>query len=354
MGSESSKGKLLYLSHVHARWIKQRPHFLAESFDQLGYDVVFAYSVLTRNEKLVTGQVLESKTRRLFLMPQKLRNRFSILSLILDGIAYLAIRVKIKPDVVVLSHPRFIFIARLLARARIKVIYDCMDFNSAFDDSLVQDTNAESELIEIASLTVCSSLKIFEAIKHSNPYANLLVVRNALAYERFKSLPDQSANSDRIGYFGTIASWFDWDAVLAILEHFPKIEIHLWGPSDTPPIQHTRVIYHSQIEHSLVIQEMLTCRILIMPFKVTPLIEGVDPVKLYEYVATGRSVISVRYPEIRHFGTFVNTYSKLPELIEVVSTSLVSSALDEKYRIQFVEKENWISRAQQIHGAISK
>lgn len=348
MKNNGAPKRILYVSHVHARWIKQRPHFLAESFQALGYDTSFAYSSFTKRGKLVRGQRLEVKLRALVLMPQSYRTRFNKLSLFLDWLAYIKIITIVKPEYVIVSHPRFISIARRLSVRGIPVIYDCMDLNSAFDDSLSQDSTAENELVKISNLTICSSSKILESLKITAPSANLKLVRNALSRDRYVSLDDIKPIENRLGYFGTISSWFDWEVVLDILNHFEQMEIHLWGPTDSKHEIHPRVIYHPQIEHSQVVREMLTCRILIMPFSVTPLIEGVDPVKLYEYVATGRPVVSSAYAEIRHFDSFIETYSSLDEVREVIPRVLSAPVLDETNRRKFVDDNNWLRRGEEI------
>jgi glycosyltransferase involved in cell wall biosynthesis len=341
---------VLYVSHVHAKWIKQRPHFLAESFQSLGYDTSFAFSSITKRGKLVRGQNLEVRLRPLVLMPQSYRTRFNKVSLFLDWLAYIKIVAIVKPNYVLVSHPRFISIARRLSVRGIPVIYDCMDLNSAFDEALSQDSTAEIELVKISDLTICSSSKILESLKMTLPSANLKLVRNALSRDRYASLEEIEPIENRVGYFGTISSWFDWEAVLDILKHFERMEIHLWGPMDSKNVIHPRIIYHSQIPHSQVVREMLTCRILIMPFSVTPLIEGVDPVKLYEYVATGRPVISCAYPEIRHFSPFIETYSSLGEVKDVITKALSTPILYETNRRRFVDDNNWLRRAEEISG----
>ncbi len=344
--------KVVYISHVHARWIKQRPHFLSEGLANLGYDVTFAFSVITRKTKLVKGQKLQLKLIALALMPQRLRNRFEWLSKVMDGIASLWIIAICKPDIAIVSHPRFAFLARLLRHRGVKIIYDCMDLNSEFDDALNQDIADERALVDISFLTLCSSSKIADSIRAISPNSKMKIIRNALATGSYSTLPQIESIRNRIGYFGTISSWFDWEIVIGLVDCIEDIEIHLWGPVDSKPPTHERVFLHGQIEHSLVVQKMLACEILIMPFRVTPLIEGVDPVKLYEYIATGRTAVSIRYAELDHFGALLNTYSSLNDLIEIVSDSRHRSGISENERSLFVSQNTWIRRAEELERAL--
>jgi hypothetical protein len=55
-----------------------------------------------------------------------------------------------------------------------------------------------------------------------------------------------------------------------------------------------------------------------MPFRISPLVEAVDPVKLYEYMALGKRIIASYYPEIDRFGPYVSFYRTPSEFHEAV------------------------------------
>src|SRR3546814_17343673 len=43
----------------------------------------------------------------------------------------------------------------------------------------------------------------------------------------------------------------------------------------------------------------------LLPFRIIPLTRATNPVKAYEYLAAGKTVVSVDLPEIRQFGSLV-------------------------------------------------
>ena len=59
---------------------------------------------------------------------------------------------------------------------------------------------------------------------------------------------DGNAPSDKptldLGFVGTIADWIDFDALLAALDHHPRLRVHLWGPAVVRIPAHDRLVWH--------------------------------------------------------------------------------------------------------------
>jgi hypothetical protein len=85
-----------------------------------------------------------------------------------------------------------------------------------------------------------------------------------------------------------------------------------------------------------------------MPFLVTPLIEAVDPVTLYEYINFGKPILSVYYDEIERFMPFVHFYRSHDEALNIVS-QLAALKIGRKYsaveRKTFLDANTWAQRA---------
>lgn len=102
------------------------------------------------------------------------------------------------------------------------------------------------------------------------------------------------------GYIGSLASWFDWDAVIRIAECYPSCHVKLIGPrfSAIPQGLPSNISIHPPIEHSRVSTELLMFDFGLIPFKINQLTDSVDPVKYYEYCAAGLTVVSSRFGEM--------------------------------------------------------
>jgi teichuronic acid biosynthesis glycosyltransferase TuaH len=104
------------------------------------------------------------------------------------------------------------------------------------------------------------------------------------------------------GYIGSLAKWFDWNAVIKLAKLYPSYEVKLIGPTfgKIPKNLPINIVMFPSIEHSLVSDELLTFDYGLIPFKVNELTDSVDPVKYYEYCAANLIVVSSRFGEMRN------------------------------------------------------
>ena len=95
---------------------------------------------------------------------------------------------------------------------------------------------------------------------------------------------------------------------------------------------------------------MQYANVLVMPFKVNELIKSVNPVKLYEYIYTGKPVIASRYGETEYFLPYVKLYENSDEFIRLL-TEIEDKSLDAEYKnkcINFLSNNTWDIRARVI------
>lgn len=124
----------------------------------------------------------------------------------------------------------------------------------------------------------------------------------------------------RIGYFGTVGRWFDFDALTETVKVNPSVEFHIYGPIEqgVPLPQMERLFFHGSLPHSRIPEEAGKLSALIMPFTRSDVVDSVDPVKLYEYIHLLKPIFSVRYPEIERFQPYVTFYENAAELAEEI------------------------------------
>lgn len=348
--SEGDGVRIAYVSHVDSRWIKQRPHFIAESMQQLGQSVTFVCSGLVRTEFLVKAQNLATPVIRIPMLPQRYRKLLSSLDPFMSAISAAVILLRIRPQVVFFTHSRHQRLARHLRRAGIRVFYDCMDLNGLFPDAIGTESSDEGKLVEVSERTFCSSEPIAAHIRKISSSAAIDIVPNALNAATFVGMEasTEAFVPQTVGYVGAVSSWFDFDAVLALLDAKPRLTVRLWGPCDVDIPVHERLDYRGILEHDEAIRAMKSCSVLFLPFQVTDLILAVDPVKVYEYVATGRPVVACDYPQLAHFGDRISRYSSITQLIERIDQCIDLPSVSHREISGFIASNNWLTRTERI------
>lgn len=365
--------RILYVMHVDWRWIKQRPQFLAEAIAST-HDVLAMYRVNPRRGGFPANR---SPVARLPLLPIPSARRPAFAYV--DAPAqrtWLAVVARVfRPDVVWLTHPLLLsYLPSSLNQ--VPLVYDCMDDALGFTgDSRAFERirRLERQLVQRSSLTLCSSDHLCTVVTERHAPVDstkVMIVRNGLSDELLNrtddgcgaSCAEESVRSGasgrpiRVAYVGTIAEWLDTHAILRCLDAIDRLEIDLIGPVAAPRVAHPRLRYRGVVDHASLVTEVRQYDALAMPFIVTDLIRSVDPVKLYEYLAFGKEVISVRYDGLDRFAPYVHFYQTPEDLVRLLRR-LRDGALPLRNQAStvrpFLARNTWAERARDINARLA-
>lgn len=362
--------KILYLMHLPWDWIKQRPHFLAEELSSLcPVEVVYRFYRVPFEGKLVRNPCRQSlQVRPVVILPF---NRFAPVAA-LNGLllrAYLR-RCIARFDVVWFTHPEMFEAVGPIIPASARVVYDCMDNHCAFD--LVTHNAAlgrrirksEQALLDRCDTIFTSSQALGEMLaSHYGVKQPIHVVNNGIHLEQGLPLAPLAPAMEaalaaapfRLTFVGTIAGWLDANLLVAALDRFPGMTVFLFGPSEVALPEHPRLRQMGPVSHEQVFTVMERSDALVMPFRVTELVRGVDPVKLYEYVYSGKPAISVDYPEVRKFAEFVYLYRGEEEFMTLLENLLAGTVGPKRPAVacrNFARDNTWQKRAESVKGIL--
>lgn len=348
--------------HVDIRWIKQRPHFLAE---QLSIDndllVLYAYSFIRKN---LVNSSNKFNSFPFLIFPFFFKSKFirRINSFILKIIFKLVI-IFFKPKFIWISSPfQFNFFFK---NDKKKIIYDCMDnFVDFFNDSIIKNeiNILEKKIDKSARKIFCSSTLLFKKFDKDKTF----VINNAYSEDWSIRLRNYKLNNKilkkniTICYFGTISNWIDFDLLLFVSRKYKFVKIKLIGPFENIPKEvnlSKSFQFIRSTNHENLLNQIMDVDIFIMPFILNNLILHVDPVKVYEYILLNKPIILPYYDELKKFSKFVKFYKNKSEFINLVdSLSKSSFQLDysKKDMIKFLRSNSWENRAHQINNILKK
>jgi len=151
-------------------------------------------------------------------------------------------------------------------------------------------------------------------------------------------------------YIGTVSDWIDWELIYESLNKFNNINYVFIGPCDTIIPINERIKHFGPVQHSCIYKLMNFADVLIMPFILNDLIKGVDPVKVYEYIYSGKPIIIKKYGETLKFGNFVSLYDNNSSYIELLGSILEGKASFKSVHEcrTFALNNTWDSRIKQI------
>lgn len=357
--------KILYFSCVPWGWIRQRPHFVAEGLAK-DYLVDYCYvSGLKRFDSVKNKfSNYNLKIKRIFKPP--FLNYFSWFNII---VLTLQLKILLKKYDILWINGRCELFQKFFNAVLKKpfIIYDCLDdqleFSLPKNNATIKEKIADGErnIVQHADLVFCSSQTLTNKIRtRYNIKKNIYLVNNAMNISAYQPQPvTQKNNTERfvITYIGTISEWFDFESLLITLQLYSNIEYHLYGARDFKIPNHPSIKYKGTLEHSEVFKVMATSDALIMPFKINELIRSVDPVKIYEYIFSGKPVISTNYEETKKFEAFVHLYNdqhELNELISNLTNEKLKPKVSEENRIKFGNSNSWDERLKIIFENIEQ
>lgn len=228
-------------------------------------------------------------------------------------------------------------------------IYDVMDDFPAFYSGLSRFAMRQRErsLVRRVSVVLASATVLKQ--RWSTFRNEVGLVRNGLDLGILPPLRLRSHNNSQkvLGYVGTIATWFDWEWVIALAKARPQDMVRLIGPvfSTIPAVLPQNIEMLPPCDHQTALLAIQEFDVGLIPFKKTTLTESVDPIKYYEYRALGLPVLSTDFGEMTLRGSIDGTYlsysvEDVGELVALALQYRVSSEVIHKFR----ELNSWKSR----------
>lgn len=259
-------------------------------------------------------------------------------------------------DILWVSSPeQFPFWKQISARL---VCYDCMDNYESFFPQLLP---IEQELFRrVDTVFVSASLLEEKARKYAD---DVHLVANGVEVAHFRSALEnpcqipvdmKSIPSPRIGYYGSIAHWMDYE-ILEELQKEAGLSIVLIGPVLLKKKELKRLTHNGRLfllgpkPYRDLPSYLAHLSVCILPFKDTELTRAVDPVKVYEYLAAGKDVVATPLPSLAQHADLL-TLASADKFCEAVQNLLrCPSPLEAcKHRSAAMSVHSWKNRAEQI------
>lgn len=203
-----------------------------------------------------------------------------------------------------------------------------------------------------ADLTLFCSTSVYEDEGAACRHAAL--VDHGVDYEMFasageKELPEDvgSIEGPRVGFIGGIdAHTFDPELFLQVATEMPDHSFVMVGGCSLPegwcPLENVHFLGRKPYEE--VAAYMAACDVLIMPSNQSQWAKAHNPVKLKEYLAAGKPVVSTPFDELTQYEGYVAVAEDATGFAEEIRAALVSRPDPLRLR-ERVKQETWTAKA---------
>jgi glycosyltransferase involved in cell wall biosynthesis len=248
------------------------------------------------------------------------------------------------------------------------VIYDCVDEWSAFKGLLRQEVmqSYEKRLIQLADITIVTMPELYKARQFLAK--KIYLVPNAAEVEHFAQAqhPETEIPGDImaiappiIGFVGSVQYWLDYDLLHYIAQAKPEYSFVFVGP----------ISYQAQVQKIATLPNvhllgrrpykslpgyLKAFQVCINPFKVDTLAHGCDPLKLYEYLSTGKPIVSVDMPAAYGFNGLVAIGKTPAEFLAQIKAALSEGDARANERLLLAQQHSWQARFAQIDAILAE
>jgi glycosyltransferase involved in cell wall biosynthesis len=237
------------------------------------------------------------------------------------------------------------------------VVYHCIDYFPAGQGGRKRTViqQQEDQVLNNADCIFVNSRGLIEELK-KRTHKTLTLIPSAVDVDHFQKTdeihPDLSTiPHPRLGFSGTLDARFDSTLVESIARSRPDWQIILLG--DQRPGFINSVSLHSLSNIHFMgkkpYQElplwMNGFDVLIIPYVQSERTFYISPLKFYEYLATGKPIITVPLPEIMDYQPHISLASSPVEFINAIDSAIASLSLsDMEKRRQIAKMNSWRNR----------
>ncbi len=203
-----------------------------------------------------------------------------------------------------------------------------------------------------------------DMLKKRKTDKNLVFACNGVNIEDFQKLNKKVVLEDRfkevikkgkvIGYYGALASWFDYDLVKYIAKKRPEYNIVLIGAKydtsfDKENLNEYENIHYFEpkkyYELPYYAKHFDVCT---LPFVLNEITYSTNPIKIFEYMAMGKPIVSTDLKECRKYKS-VNIGHTKEEFLNLIDKQLENNDQNYKNILKKEAKENtWEEKAKTI------
>jgi hypothetical protein len=212
---------------------------------------------------------------------------------------------------------------------------------------------------------ITSASRLYEDAKYYREN-KLSLITNGVEYEHFatnfteKDLPFgllriYSEKKPIIGYYGAIASWMDYELIKKVAEKRPEYSFVIIGldydgsVSESGLEEYSNIFVLPPVSYRQLPRYGYFFDVCMIPFKINEITKSTSPIKLFEYMALHKPIVTTAMPECKKYKSVMTANTEEEFALNIDSALKLKT---DKKHIELLDKEakanTWEAKAKEI------
>jgi glycosyltransferase involved in cell wall biosynthesis len=250
-------------------------------------------------------------------------------------------------------------------------IYDITDDWTKFSGNQSQlevTTNQDATLCKSCDHVIVCSQQLFDDKASFVDPEKLHLIPNGVHSDHYETVTDtnlpvhdlaQNWAKPVFGYTGTIhGDRVDVKLIVAIAQAYPSATIAMVGPNlldqaeQQSLVRFGNIVFTGSQLYSDLPDIMRAFDVCMVPHRVTPFTESLNPIKLWEYLAAGKPIVSTNVAGFRDYPDLVRVADTLDDFVSLLAPALSQSPDLSTLRRQAVRQHTWGQRVAAVESLL--
>jgi glycosyltransferase involved in cell wall biosynthesis len=257
------------------------------------------------------------------------------------------------------------------------LLYHVVDEYAAYETGYLQQVGhgrqlamkaMERHLLREADLVIVTSSALLDAKQFLNPHTYL--VRNGADTASFGAAVDSGEPPPAdiaalphpvIGIAGVVTEKIDLPLLREVALARPEWSLAFMGPvilrfgqEELTPMDLPNVHFLGHKPVQMLPRYVAACQVCLMPYKINEWTRNIDPLKMYEYLAAGKPVVSTNIPSTRDFVPPLRIAHDARGFVSAIEEALAETSASEEQALRsLAARHDWNERVEEVSEHIA-
>lgn len=189
------------------------------------------------------------------------------------------------------------------------------------------------------------------ASKFEGKHHRIHAVKNGVNLEIFAGMKQEKTKTNKLGYIGAIDGRIDFELLMEVAEAMPDYTLEMVGPVkvDLPEPYPSNILFIGSKNQRDLPSYLGTWDLCMIPFRKTALTRAIYPLKINEYLMSGKPVVTTSFTDLAEFVGLVSEANSGAEFVERIKRDVkANNRLKIQKRMNFAKNNSWENRTEEF------